>query len=296
MHKLYVGLISVAILILLGAGIIRYDNNFSWDGQNKEDNYVVYTTQACIFLLTILILILTICILRQYRINEKSSELHSNNQIMQALDQNQEIRIRRHQIKVLTIGLSMYSSWFWLFTIIAYTLVFPKDGFEWVEETFFRPLNNGSACILLILNLLAFSPSLLFWYVIFYVPYKYKKINAAIFAKYKLKIETQRTESSFERKMSNEAIEHLSLGMLNPTLVSSNISKSSIRISSPKSKFLTDDTPVYSEKSNEDTTNGNGSALETFESHLKNRVSSKNINSPARRTMRRTKKFTTFDT
>lgn len=229
---------TILIVGLLTAGILKYNQSFTWIEEENLDNYLVYVTQGFMALITICILALTITILRQYKFRESQYSKHSDNS--NASSQNyseqdllinddvinlkKEYSIKKWQLKVLTIGLVINSTLFWIFTVIAYTLLFPKNKFEWINSLFLRPLGHDSVWVVFILNMLSLCPSFLFWYVVFYVPFKNKRLDVKIF-RTTLRIEAGESSVSMEKFIdSSEPNEHI---MLNPTFRASSCSKSS---------------------------------------------------------------------
>jgi hypothetical protein len=101
--------------------------------------------------------------------------------IREVLGQKQDIKVKKHQMRVLSIGLLIYMILFFSITILADYFLFPSGGFECINSLFYRPLSEKAALFVLILNIISLSSTPLFWYTMYFIPMRYGKISMAAF-------------------------------------------------------------------------------------------------------------------
>lgn len=210
MYKVYVTVISGIIVGLFVLGIAQFDQNFRCDKENLNDNYAVYIIQMAEFLLSLLNLVLTIYILREFkhRENQETSPVQRD-VIHNVLGTKEDAKVQKYQIKVLAGGLFIYSLIFLILYMLGDMVIYPGDGFECKHSMFFQPKYDYAAIFLFFMNLLSVAAPLLFWYVIYFIPKKLGRLNTAVFSRKKLRIVQNSSIGPIPEHLLEEDIEQI---------------------------------------------------------------------------------------
>lgn len=139
--KIYTAFFIIIILTLLVLGIVMFDSNFRCTSDDYSANYVYYVVQGFEVFISFLNFILTLLIIRKLKKNQQDAIDFSQRRVLleNELGEKEEAIVKRFQMKVLSIGLLVYSILFLLATILDDTVLLPSDSFECINSTFFKP-------------------------------------------------------------------------------------------------------------------------------------------------------------
>ena len=88
------------------------------------ENYTVFIIQGAELFLSLLNLVLTIVIIKEFKANERQNTSREDDDeiIKLALCQKRDFKMKRHQIRILALGLFLYAAVFATLSIIADTI------------------------------------------------------------------------------------------------------------------------------------------------------------------------------
>lgn len=134
---------------------------------------------------------LVVVAIREFKVREKNN-MRSPEQsaaLRSLFNEKEDIKVKRFQITVLAWGLLIYTVIFVAISLLGDFLIYTSDGlFKCKHNMFFQPLSHTSALFIMTINYLSVSPSLLLWYVIYFIPKKYGKLSRNVFKNEKLRV------------------------------------------------------------------------------------------------------------
>jgi hypothetical protein len=128
-YQIYVGLVSLAIIGLFILCLIKFKKIYGCDANSDYHNVVFVIIEASEMIMAFLILVLTCIITATLRRREKLEDnLDQNSFLKDILDQKEQMRIKKHQINILAVGLFIYAILFVTLAIIAEVKVYEEEN------------------------------------------------------------------------------------------------------------------------------------------------------------------------